>query len=135
MTADYQTRVAGGRQAYQRFWDGFSAVTATDVSGSPPSTVTATITYTTKAGQVTRERTTFGSSTTAACSRSLVDGDQPVLTGWAANGEAVSVDHARPYPAGRPRAILRPDVLRGRCNSEPAVTVRDPAAASGRWTW
>ena len=60
MTADYQTRVAGGRQAYQRFWDGFSAVTATDVSGSPPSTVTATITYTTKGGQVTRERTTFG---------------------------------------------------------------------------
>ena len=60
MTADYQTRVAGGRQAYQRFWDGFSAVTATDVSGSPPSTVTATITYTSKGGQVTRERTTFG---------------------------------------------------------------------------
>ena len=41
MTADYQTRVAGGRQAYQRFWDGFSTVTATEVSGSPPSTVTA----------------------------------------------------------------------------------------------
>ena len=26
-------------------------------------------------------------------------------------------------------------VLRGRCNSEPAVTVRDPAAASGRLIW
>jgi hypothetical protein len=26
-------------------------------------------------------------------------------------------------------------VLRGRCNSEPAVKVRDPAAASGRLTW
>ena len=60
MTADYQTRVAGGRQAYQRFWDGFSTVTATEVSGSPPSTVTALITYTTKAGVVIRERTTFG---------------------------------------------------------------------------
>jgi hypothetical protein len=60
MTADYQTRVAGGRQAYQRFWDGFSTVTATEVSGSPPSTVTALITYTTKAGAVIRERTTFG---------------------------------------------------------------------------
>jgi hypothetical protein len=60
LTADYQTRVAGGRQAYQRFVDGFSAVTATDVTGSPPSTVTATVTYTTKSGQVTRERTTFG---------------------------------------------------------------------------
>lgn len=60
LTTDYQTRVAGGRQAYQRFVDGFSAVTATDVTGSPPSTVTATVTYTTKSGQVTRERTTFG---------------------------------------------------------------------------
>jgi hypothetical protein len=60
MTADYQTRVAGGRQAYQRFWDGFSKVTATEVVGSPPSTVTALITYTTKAGAVIRERTTFG---------------------------------------------------------------------------
>ena len=60
MTPDYQTRVAGGRQSYQRFWDGFSSVTATEVAGSPPSTVTALITYTTKAGAVIRERTTFG---------------------------------------------------------------------------
>lgn len=60
MTADYQTRVAGGRQAYQRFWDGFTKVTATEVGGSPPSTATALITYTTKDGQVIRERTTFG---------------------------------------------------------------------------
>jgi hypothetical protein len=59
MTADYQTRVAGGRQAYQRFWDGFSKVTATEVVGSSPSTVTALITYTTKSGSVIRERTTF----------------------------------------------------------------------------
>jgi hypothetical protein len=35
-------------------------VAATDVTGSPPSTVTATVSYTTKTGQVTRERTTFG---------------------------------------------------------------------------
>jgi serine/threonine protein kinase len=60
LTADYQTRVADGRQAYQRFWDGYSAVTATDVTGAPPSTATATITYTTKGGQVVRERTTLG---------------------------------------------------------------------------
>ena len=59
MTADYQTGVAGGRQAYQRFWDGFSKVTATEVVGSSPSTVTALITYTTKSGSVIRERTTF----------------------------------------------------------------------------
>ena len=60
MTTDYQTRVAGGRQAYQGFWDGFSKVTVTEVAGSPPSTATALITYTTKAGAVIRERTTFG---------------------------------------------------------------------------
>jgi hypothetical protein len=60
LTTDYQTRVAGGRQAYQRFWDAYSAATATDVTGSPPSTVTATVAYTTKGGQVVRERTTFG---------------------------------------------------------------------------
>jgi hypothetical protein len=60
MTADYQNRVTGGRQAYQRFWDGFSKVTATEVAGSSPSTVTALITYTTKDGQVIRERTTYG---------------------------------------------------------------------------
>ena len=59
MTADYQTRVAGGRQAYQRFWDGFSKVTATEVASSSPSTVSALITYTTTAGAVIRERTTF----------------------------------------------------------------------------
>jgi hypothetical protein len=59
MTADYQTSVAGGRQAYQRFWDGFAKVTATEVASPSPSTVTALITYTTKAGAVTRERTTF----------------------------------------------------------------------------
>jgi serine/threonine protein kinase len=60
MTADYQTRVAGGRAAYGRFWSGFSAVTATEVAGSPPSTATALITYTRTDGVVIRERTTFG---------------------------------------------------------------------------
>ena len=38
--------------------------------------------------------------------------------------------------AGRRRTVAYwRHVLRGRCNSEPAVTVRDPAAASGRLTW
>ena len=60
MTADYQRRVAGGRQAYENFWNGFSTVTATEVEGSAPSTATALITYTTKDGAVIRERTTFG---------------------------------------------------------------------------
>ena len=60
MTADYQTRHAGGRAAYDRFWGGFSAVSATQVSGSSPSTATALITYTRLDGTVVRERTTFG---------------------------------------------------------------------------
>ncbi|MEP6650195.1 MAG: serine/threonine-protein kinase [Lapillicoccus sp.] len=60
LTANYQTRVAGGRASYDRFWGGFSSVTATEVTGSPASTATALITYTTKDGRVMRERTTFG---------------------------------------------------------------------------
>jgi hypothetical protein len=60
LTADYRARVAGSRQEYGGFWDDFSKVTATEVTGSPPSTATALITYTTKAGAVIRERTTFG---------------------------------------------------------------------------
>jgi serine/threonine protein kinase len=60
MTADYQTRHAGGRAAYDRFWGGFSAVSATQVAGSSPSTATALITYTRLDGTVVRERTTFG---------------------------------------------------------------------------
>jgi eukaryotic-like serine/threonine-protein kinase len=60
MTADYQTRHAGGRAAYERFWGGFSAVTATQVAGSSPSTATALLTYTRLDGSVIRERTTFG---------------------------------------------------------------------------
>jgi hypothetical protein len=60
MTASYQTNKAGGRTAYERFWNQFSSVTATDVTATPPSTVVATITYRTKDGQVSRERTTFG---------------------------------------------------------------------------
>jgi serine/threonine protein kinase len=60
MTASYQTNKAGGRTSYERFWNQFASVTATDVTATPPSTVVATITYRTKDGQVSRERTTFG---------------------------------------------------------------------------
>lgn len=60
LTARYQTEKTGGRQAYQRFWDQFSKVTVTDVVGSSPGTVQATVTYTFKDGRVQRERTTFG---------------------------------------------------------------------------
>jgi serine/threonine protein kinase len=60
LTARYQADKTGGRAAYQRFWDQFASVTATDVSATPPGTVQATITYRFKDGRVSRERTTFG---------------------------------------------------------------------------
>ena len=47
-------------------------------------------------------------------------------------------DRCHPARDGRERRRLtdsaRPARYRGRCKSEPAVTVRDPTAASGRWT-
>ena len=60
MTAWYQTNHAGGRQAYQRFWDAIDRVSVADVSGIPPSSARATITYYFKDGRVVRERTAYG---------------------------------------------------------------------------
>ena len=60
MTASYQTNHAGGRQAYQRFWDAINEITVSDVRGVPPSSAQATITYYFKDGRVVRERTGYG---------------------------------------------------------------------------
>jgi hypothetical protein len=60
MTASYQTGHAGGRQAYQRFWDAIGKVTVSDVRGIPPSSAQATITYYFNDGRVVRERTGSG---------------------------------------------------------------------------
>jgi eukaryotic-like serine/threonine-protein kinase len=60
MTASYQTSHAGGRQAYQRFWDSISKITVSDVRGIPPNSGQATITYYFKDGRVVRERTAYG---------------------------------------------------------------------------
>jgi eukaryotic-like serine/threonine-protein kinase len=60
MTASYQTNHAGGRQAYQRFWDAIDRVSVADVSGIPPRSARATITYYFKDGRVVRERTAYG---------------------------------------------------------------------------
>jgi eukaryotic-like serine/threonine-protein kinase len=60
MTASYQTGHAGGRQAYQRFWDAIGKVTVSDVRGIPPSSAQATITYYFNDGRVVRERTGYG---------------------------------------------------------------------------
>ena len=60
MTASYQTNHAGGRQAYQRFWDAISNITVADVRGIPPDSAQATLTYYFNDGRVVRERTTYG---------------------------------------------------------------------------
>jgi eukaryotic-like serine/threonine-protein kinase len=60
MTASYQTNHAGGRQAYQRFWDAVDRISVTDVRGTPPSSAQATLTYYFKDGRVVRERTAYG---------------------------------------------------------------------------
>ena len=60
MTASYQTNHAGGRQAYQRFWDAVSKITVADVRGIPPDSAQATLTYYFNDGRVVRERTAYG---------------------------------------------------------------------------
>jgi eukaryotic-like serine/threonine-protein kinase len=60
MTASYQTNHAGGRRAYQRFWDAISKITVADVRGIPPDAAQATLTYYFKDGRVVRERTAYG---------------------------------------------------------------------------
>jgi len=60
MTASYQTNHAGGRQAYQRFWDAIGKIALADVRGIPPDSAQATITYYFKDGRVVRERTAYG---------------------------------------------------------------------------
>jgi eukaryotic-like serine/threonine-protein kinase len=60
MTASYQINHAGGRQAYQRFWDAVDRISVADVRGLPPSSAQATLTYYFKDGRVVRERTAYG---------------------------------------------------------------------------
>jgi eukaryotic-like serine/threonine-protein kinase len=60
MTASYQTNHAGGRRAYQRFWDAISKITVADVTGIPPDAAQATLTYYFQDGRVVRERTAYG---------------------------------------------------------------------------
>jgi serine/threonine protein kinase len=60
LTASYQTNHAGGRRAYQRFWDAISKITVADVTGIPPDSAQATLTYYFQDGRVVRERTAYG---------------------------------------------------------------------------
>jgi eukaryotic-like serine/threonine-protein kinase len=60
MTASYQTNHAGGRRAYQRFWDAVDRISVADVRGIRPWSAQATLTYYFKDGRVVRERTAYG---------------------------------------------------------------------------
>jgi eukaryotic-like serine/threonine-protein kinase len=60
LTASYQVNTAKGRGGYSGFWNTVSRVTATNVTGSAPSTAEATITYYMKDGRVIQERTRYG---------------------------------------------------------------------------
>jgi eukaryotic-like serine/threonine-protein kinase len=60
MTANYQTNHAGGRQAYERFWDKYRQVSVSRVIGRPPGRAEATIVYFYKNGRVDTERTAYG---------------------------------------------------------------------------
>src|SRR5215213_4047282 len=60
MTESYQANHAGGRQAYERFWGAIDRVVVNDVSGSPPGSAQATLTYYFKDGRVVTERTAYG---------------------------------------------------------------------------
>jgi hypothetical protein len=59
MTASYQTNHAGGRQAYEQFWNAIRSVTARNVSASPPSRAQATLVYHYKDGRVVTELTSY----------------------------------------------------------------------------
>jgi hypothetical protein len=55
-----RTNHAGGRPAYQRFWDAISKITVADVRGIPPDSAPATLSYKFNDGRVIRERTAYG---------------------------------------------------------------------------
>ena len=59
MTAAYQTNHAGGRAAYEAFWNAIGRVTAAGVSGRSPDHAEATLTYYFRDGRVVRERTSY----------------------------------------------------------------------------
>jgi eukaryotic-like serine/threonine-protein kinase len=60
MTADYQQNHAGGMSGYQRFWQPIERVSVTGATPSPPHTVTATVNYYYRSGNVVVESTRFG---------------------------------------------------------------------------
>ena len=60
LTAQFQSTRAGGRQAYDNYWGSIREVSVSNVKGTPPGTVEATVNYVYKNGQRVSERNTFG---------------------------------------------------------------------------
>ncbi|HYP43868.1 MAG TPA: serine/threonine-protein kinase [Propionibacteriaceae bacterium] len=59
LTSSYQGGRANGRRSYNRFWGGIERVSVTNVAGTPPNRVVATVTYVYRSGRVVRERTSY----------------------------------------------------------------------------
>lgn len=59
LTARYRTTTATNRQTYERFWGAIATVQASDVAGSSPASVVATLRYVYKDGRTYVERTAF----------------------------------------------------------------------------
>ena len=59
LTARYRTTTATSRQTYERFWNAIATVRASDVTGSSPGSVVATLRYVYKDGRAYVERTAF----------------------------------------------------------------------------
>jgi hypothetical protein len=60
LTEHYKQTVSGGRHNYERFWNGITHVSVSDVQTNPPGTVTATLDYQLRNGGDSVERTRFG---------------------------------------------------------------------------
>ena len=59
LTPRYQSTTAKNRRTFGSFWGDVDRVRASDVDGSPPGTVTATITYDFDDGRTFVERTRY----------------------------------------------------------------------------
>ncbi|WP_167136675.1 serine/threonine-protein kinase [Diaminobutyricimonas sp. TR449] len=59
MTADYQENHAGGRGAYEAFWEDIADVEVADVRASAPNRARATLTYYFRDGRVVQEVTAY----------------------------------------------------------------------------
>jgi hypothetical protein len=60
LTPSYQSGHAGGRASYDSFWGQLRDVKVSNVSGSPPGSAVATVTYYYRDGRVVIEDTEFG---------------------------------------------------------------------------